>query len=78
MAAFALKKSFISKLKNIITIASVRIANLTRVRIAMASPIQSGAGVLLPWLKANRTGFFHFLPYLMIFQNLFLSESSRN
>ena len=41
MAAFALKKSFINKLKNIITIASVRIANLTRVRIAIASPIEA-------------------------------------
>ena len=48
MAAFALKKSFISKLKNITTVASVRMANLTRVRITMASPMQSGAGVLLP------------------------------
>ena len=43
MAAFALKKSFISKMKNISTIGSVRIANSTRVRIAMTSPI------LLPW-----------------------------
>ena len=49
--AFALKKSFISKLKNITTVASVRTANLTRVRITMASPMQSGAGVLLPCLK---------------------------
>ena len=45
MAAFALKKSFISKLKNITTVASMRIANLTRVRIAMTSPMQSKAGV---------------------------------
>ena len=36
-----LKKSFISKLDIITTVASVRIANITRVRIAMASPIQS-------------------------------------
>ena len=50
MAAFALKKSFISKLKNITTVASVRTANLTHVRITMASPMQSGAGVLLPWV----------------------------
>ena len=48
---FCFKKSFISKLKNITTIASVRIANLTPVRIAMASPIQSGVGVLLPWSR---------------------------
>ena len=48
MAAFALKNSFISKLKNITTVASVRTANLTRIRITMASPMQSGAGVLLP------------------------------
>ena len=45
---FCFKKKFISKLKNITTVASVRTANLTRVRITMASPMQSGAGVLLP------------------------------
>ena len=48
MAAFALKKSFISKLKNISTVASVRIANSTRVRIAMTSPMQSKVRGLLP------------------------------
>ena len=36
---FCFKKSFISKLKNISTVASVRIANSTRMRIAMTSPI---------------------------------------
>ena len=41
LAAFALKKSFISKLKHITNVSSVRIANLTRVRIAMTSPRQS-------------------------------------
>ena len=60
MAAFALKKSFISKLKNITTIASVRIANLTRVRIAMASPIQSGAGVLLPWFFLSQSVWIYY------------------
>ena len=44
------KKSFISKLEIITTVASVRIANLTHVRIAMASPMQSGAELLLPCL----------------------------
>ena len=43
--AFASKKSFISKLKNITTVTSVKTANLTRVRITMASPMQSEAGV---------------------------------
>ena len=36
---FCFKKSFISKLKNTITVASVRFAILTHVRIAMASPM---------------------------------------
>ena len=45
MGAFASKKSFISKLKNITTVTSVKTANLTRVRITMASPMQSGAGI---------------------------------
>ena len=49
MAAFALKKSFISKLKNITTVASVRIANITHVKIAMTSPMQSKARGLLLW-----------------------------
>ena len=35
------KKSFISKLEIITTVASVRFANLTHMRIAMASPMQS-------------------------------------
>ena len=54
-----LKKSFISKLEIINTVASVGIANITCVRIAMASPMQSGAELLLPcywaflWLKFN-------------------------
>ena len=48
MTAFVLKKSFISKLEIINTVASVGIANITRVRIAMASPMQSGAELLLP------------------------------
>ena len=51
--AFVFKKSLISKLKNIATIASVRTANLTRVRITMASPVQSRGGVLLPCFEAN-------------------------
>ena len=58
MAAFALKKSFISKLKNITTVASLRIANLTRVRIAMTSSMQNKARGLLPWYylpKYNQT-----------------------
>ena len=42
------KKSFISKLEIITTVTSVRIANITSVRIAMASPMQSGAELLLP------------------------------
>ena len=41
-------KYFISKLKNIPSVASVRISNLTHVRIAMTSPIQSKAMGLLP------------------------------
>ena len=41
MTAFVLKKSFISKLEIINTVASVGIANITRVRIAMASPIEA-------------------------------------
>ena len=45
MGAFASKKSFISKLKNITTVTSVKTANLTRVRITMASPMQSEAKV---------------------------------
>ena len=45
------KKSFISKLEIINTVASIGIANITRVRIAMASPMQSGAELLLPWLQ---------------------------
>ena len=36
-------KSLISKLKNITNVASVRIGNLTSMRIAMASPMQSKA-----------------------------------
>ena len=36
LAAFVFKKSFISKLKNIATVASVRMANLNRIRITMA------------------------------------------
>ena len=51
LGGFASKKSFISKLKNITTVTSVKTANLTRVRITMASPMQSGAGVLLPWVQ---------------------------
>ena len=47
LAAFALK-SFISKLKNMTNVASMRIANLTPVRIAMTSPMQSKARGLLP------------------------------
>ena len=43
LAPYAFKKSFISKLKNITNVASVRMANLTRVRIAMTSPMQSKA-----------------------------------
>ena len=45
---FCFKKSFISKLKNITNIASMRIAILTPVRIAMTSPMQSKARGLLP------------------------------
>ena len=45
---FCFKKNFISKLKNITSVASVRIANLTHLRIAMTSPIQSKAMGLLP------------------------------
>ena len=41
--SFCFKKSFISKLTNITNVASVTIANLTCVRIAMASPMQSRA-----------------------------------
>ena len=41
--SFCFKKSFISKLKNITNVASVRIANLTRLRIAMTLPMQSKA-----------------------------------
>ena len=40
---FCFKKSFISKLTNITNVASVTIAILTRVRIAMTSPMQSKA-----------------------------------
>ena len=48
---FCFKKNFISKLKNITNVASMRIANLTPVRIAMTSPMQRLAkrGGLLPW-----------------------------
>ena len=45
---FCFKKSLISKLKNITTVASMRIANLTHVRIAMTLPMQSKAMGLLP------------------------------
>ena len=48
--SFCFKKSFISKLKHIINVSSMRIANSTRVRIAMISPMQSKARGLLPWL----------------------------
>ena len=41
--SFCFKKSFISKLKNTITVASLRFTNLIRVRIAIASPMQSRA-----------------------------------
>ena len=41
--SFCFKKSFISKLTNITNVASVTIANLTCVRIAMTSPMQSKA-----------------------------------
>ena len=44
---FCFKKSLISKLKNITTVASMRIANLTHVRTAMTSPIQNKARELL-------------------------------
>ena len=44
---FCFKKSLISKLKNITTVASMRIANLTRVRTAMTSPMQNKARGLL-------------------------------
>ena len=46
---FCFKKSLISKLRKITTVASVRIANLTHVRIAMTSPMQNKARGLLPW-----------------------------
>ena len=53
--SFCFKKSFISKLKNITNVASVRIANLTRVRIAMTSPMQSKARGFIALLKPTST-----------------------
>ena len=63
MAAFALKKSLISKLRKITTIASVRITNSTRLRIAMTSPMQSKARGLLPWFDILCQAGIWFLEY---------------
>ena len=60
---FCFKKSLISKLRKITTIASVRIANSTRLRIAMTSPMQSKARGLLPWFDILCQAGIWFLEY---------------